>query len=335
MSRKLFGEEQRLERLSVLKDPLIEIKALTDWSFFEKKLQNLFPEKNREQGGRPAYSKLLLFKILLLQEYCGLSDKAVEFHITDRLSFMRFLDLTLDDIVPDSNTVWNFREALKKEKRMEKLFEAFIQTLRRGGVIVNKGSIVDATIVKAPIQRNKRKDNQDIKNGGTPEDWDKKKRSHKDTDADWTAKHGKQYFGYKNHVKIDRKTKLITKTYTTKASVSDSKAVAPLLEKDDIGKTLHMDSGYDYDSVKTLLNILKIKSRIQTRAVRNKPLTEKQKNRNSRLASYRCRIEHVFGVMHTCFGPALIRTIGKERANVKNLLRSIAYNLKRLSFLLG
>jgi transposase, IS5 family len=335
MSRKLFGEEERLDRLTQLKDPLIEIKARTDWKVFEKSLNRLFPEKKQELGGRPSYNKLLLFKILILQEYCGLSDKAVEFHISDRLSFMRFLDLTLDDTVPDSNTVWNFREELKKNNAIEQLFDAFVQSLRRSGIVVNKGSIIDATIVKAPIQRNSRSENDQIKKGDKPEDWSEKKSSHKDTDANWTAKHGKQYFGYKNHIKADMKSKIVTKCYTTQASTSDTKGFVPLLEDDDIGKTMHMDSGYDYQSVKAVLEAGRIKYKIQARPLNNKPLTEEQKNQNHKMASYRCRVEHVFGVMHTIFGPALIRTIGFERAKVKNLLRTLTYNIKRASFLMG
>jgi transposase, IS5 family len=95
MSRTLFGEESRLDRLKTLNDPLVEIKEKTDWIVFKKTLDKVFPVKSNEQGGRPAYSKLLLFKILILQEYYGLSDKGVEYQITDRLSFMRFLDLTV------------------------------------------------------------------------------------------------------------------------------------------------------------------------------------------------------------------------------------------------
>jgi len=191
----------------------------------------------------------LLFKILTLQEYCGLSDKAVEFNIIDCLSFMWFLDLTLDDVVTDSNSVWNFREILKKDKSKELLFEAFVDSLRQRGIVANKGSIVDTAIVKAPIQRNKRVENDDIKQGKPPDHWSDKKKSHSDTDANWTAKHGKPYFGYKNHIKIDRKTKIITRTFTTIASTSDSKAFVPLLKEEDIGKMMHMGSGYDYESV--------------------------------------------------------------------------------------
>lgn len=221
------------------------------------------------------------------------------------------------------------------DNAIEILFEALIASLRKQGVIINKGSIIDATIVKAPIQRNKRSENDDIKNGNIPTAWSNKKKSHKDIDANWTAKHGKQYFGYKNHVKMDKKTKIITKTFTTEASTSDSKGFAPLLEDDDIGKTMHMDSGYVYDAVKAVLLAGGVKPRIQSRGVRNKPLDEAQMKRNHKLSSIRCRVEHAFGSMSTCFGPAIIRTIGIERARVKNVMRTLTYNIKRVSYLMG
>ena len=122
MSRTLFGEERRLDRLNNLSDPLVSIKNRVEWKIFEKELKRIFPEKDNQLGGRPAYSKLLLFKILILQEYFGLSDKSAEYQITDRLSFMRFLDLSIEDQVPDSNTIWNFREALKIDRKVDRLF---------------------------------------------------------------------------------------------------------------------------------------------------------------------------------------------------------------------
>ena len=333
MSRLLFGEETRLERLKDLKDPLIDIKERTDWKVFESELNKIFPEKENPLGGRPAYSKLLLFKILILQEYYGLSDKSVEYQVTDRLSFMRFLDLTIDDRVPDSNTVWNFRESLKKGNSMNRLFSVFIKSLRRKGIVVNKGSIIDATIVKAPIQRNSREENDEIKKANTLEKWSKKKKEHKDVDATWTKKHGKQFYGYKNHVKMDKKSKIITATYTTTASTHDSKAFLPLLEDIDQGQTLHMDSGYASSAIETVLEVIGIKARIIKKGVRGRELTDKEKAYNRRLSKIRCRVEHAFGTIKTMFGQGIIRTIGLQRAIIKNTLRTLTYNIQRSSYL--
>ena len=66
-----------------------------------------------------------------------------------------FLDLSIEDQVPDSNTIWNYREALKNDNNVERLFEVFVGALLKKGLIVNKGSTIDATIMKSPIQRKK------------------------------------------------------------------------------------------------------------------------------------------------------------------------------------
>jgi IS5 family transposase len=73
-------------------------------------------------GGRPPYDYVLMFKILILQRYYNLSDDQVEFQINDRLSFMRFLDLTIADDIPDSRTVWHFREQLTDSGIVEDFF---------------------------------------------------------------------------------------------------------------------------------------------------------------------------------------------------------------------
>ncbi len=202
MKKTLFADHYRLEELSK-KDPLVRIKSLTDWKLFGRELEKMFPAVEYPKGGRPSFSRLLLFKIVLLQEYYGLSDQGIEYQINDRLSFMRFLDLTFDDKVPDQNTIWNFKESLKVDNRSEKLFDIFLKHLRKNDLILNKGCIIDASIVKAPVQRNSKEENDSIKHGETPL-WDEKKKAHKDVDARWTSKHGKNYYGYKNHIKIDQ-----------------------------------------------------------------------------------------------------------------------------------
>ena len=89
---------------------------------------------------------------------------------------------------------------------------------------VRKGQIVDATIVRVPVQRNTRKGNGAIKEGKPPvENWSEAKKRQKDTDARWTKKRGKSYFGYKNHVEVDVKHKLIRKYEAMDASMHDSK----------------------------------------------------------------------------------------------------------------
>ena len=112
-----------------------------------------------------------MFKILILQEYFGLSDEQLEFQITDRFSFMRFLGLGVYSKVPDSNTIWNFREQLSKEDSVKKLFAIFHKELTKQGMIINKGKIVNASIIDAPIQRNSKGENKELKEGKIPAAW--------------------------------------------------------------------------------------------------------------------------------------------------------------------
>ncbi len=127
----------------------------------------------------------------------NLSDEALEFQVRDRLSFMRFLALDLHHPVPDATTIWLFREALVKAGQIDALFDLLKQHLEAKGFIARGGQIIDATIIDVPKSRKTREENEQVKNGETPEAWEKKpaKNRQKDKDARWTKKHGKSYFG--------------------------------------------------------------------------------------------------------------------------------------------
>ncbi len=97
-----------------------------------------------------------MFKVLTLQTLSNLSDERTEFFLRDRLTWIRFLGLGLGDPVPDANTIWTFREALTKAGAIERLFALFDEALREAGYLAMSGQLVDATIVSAPKQRNRR-----------------------------------------------------------------------------------------------------------------------------------------------------------------------------------
>lgn len=109
--------------------------------------------------------------------------------------------------------------------------------MRAKGYIAQEGSIVDASFVEVPRQRNSCEDNKKIKAGELPEGWDdpakKNMVAHKDKDARWTKKNNQSYYGYKDHVKIDSKSKLITNYKVTDASVHDSQTLKDLLDEMD------------------------------------------------------------------------------------------------------
>jgi transposase, IS5 family len=228
-ARGLFDEQIRLEKLSKKQDPLERLNSHIDLEFFRKPLQQFFDkEAARSKGGRPAYDYVLMFKVLMLQRYYDLSDDTIEHAILGRLSFMRFLRLGINDPVPDAKTIWLFRDRLAGAGMVEALFSHLDDQLDKDGIIVHKGKLVDASIVEVPVQRNSRDENKELKEGNIPEGRGENKLRQKDTDAQWATHNGKNYFGYKNHIKADNKTKLITGYKATAANIHDSEVIGEL-----------------------------------------------------------------------------------------------------------
>lgn len=225
-----FDLDQRRQKLVKTRGFLENLNKFVAWDSFRALLDSALQRSFSAKGGRPPHDAVLMFKILVLQALYNLSDEQTEYQILDRLSFMKFLGLELCDDVPDARTIWLFRETLRKAGAVEKLFAQFDAMLDQHGFQASGGQIVDATFVEVPRQRNNRDDNAKIKDGEVPEDWSDKKKSHKDTDARWTKKGGVAFYGYKNHVNVDRKHKLIRKYKVTDASIHDSQELDNVLD---------------------------------------------------------------------------------------------------------
>ena len=318
--------EERLLKLTNVKDPLVRLKSLVNWEQFRPLLAELRKEP-KGKGGRPPFDYLLMFQILILQRYYNLSDDQTEYQILDRMSFMRFLGLKISDKVPDSKTIWLFREELTKRGLIEKLFEIFLQSVEKAGLILHEGSIIDASFVEVPKQRNSREENEKIKAGSPPTDWSENKKEQKDVDARWTKKNNETFYGYKDHVKTDSKSKIITKYGVTSAAVHDSQMLETLLDERDEGKPLNADSAYADQS--EILNRKKVIAVIHEKGYRNKPLTEEQKASNREKSTIRVRVEHVFGFIENSMGGSFIRSIGKTRATGIIGLMNLTYNICR------
>lgn len=333
-SRGLFDEQFRLDKISNQNDPLVKLQKHIDFEIFRKPLKDHFEAgKDYSQGGRPSFDHLMMFKILVLQRYYNLSDDGTEFAILDRLSFMRFLGLTISDTVPDAKTIWNYKNEMAKANLVEKLFSLLDKALTKRGVILNRGKMVDATIVEAPIQRNSREENQQINEGSTPGEWKENpnKLRQKDVDAKWFKKNGRNYFGYKDHIKADKGSKLITAYQVTPANVHDSEMIGKLTSKKDAGQKLYADSAYRSQSIEQDLKKKNIVSSIHEKGYRNKPLTKAQQNRNSIKSKTRARIEHIFGFMTNSMKGMYIRCRNFVRAKAIIGLMNITYNLFRLT----
>jgi transposase, IS5 family len=245
---------------------------------------------------------------------------------------MRFLGLGLEDRVPDAKTVWLYREHLTQAGVIKKLFDEFDGYLKQQGYLAMGGQIIDAAIVAVPKQRNSRDDNARIKEGETPEDWEDKpaKRSQKDTDVRWTKKHGKSHFGYKNHVTVDRRHKLVRRYEMTDAAVHDSQVVDEILDSDNTSSEVWADSAYRSAEIETKLKEKGLKSRIHRKGHRNKRLSEREKRGNKTRSRVRARVEHVFGAQSNDMGGTLVRGIGLARTKARIGLKNLAYNMRRL-----
>lgn len=331
-ARGLFDEQVRLEKLSKKQDPLERLSSHIDFDFFRKPLQQFFDkEADRSKGGRPAYDYVLMFKILILQRYYNLSDDTIEYAILDRLSFMRFLGLGINDPVPDAKTIWLFRDKLTTVGMVEKLFNHLDKQLDKDGIIVHKGKLVDASIVEVPIQRNSRDENKELKEDKIPQDWSENKLRRKDTDAQWVTHNGKNYFGYKNHIKADSKTKLITGYKATTANIHDSEVIDELLDKKEDGsQCVYADSAYRSEAIEQKCARKNIESCIHEKGYRNSPLTKRQQQRNKKKSRIRAWIEHIFGFMTNSMNKMYLQYRNFERNQSAIGLMNLTYNLFRL-----
>jgi IS5 family transposase len=325
-----FDEAEKLETLKRLGDPLVALTRYIDFEQFRELLvKGLSFEEN--QVGRPAYDVVFMFKGMILQRLYNISDEQLEYQINDRQSFQRFLGLHLGSKVPDYSSIWRFRERLTKAGLVKKLFDLYEQKMEKQGVITKIGTLVDASFVEVPRQRNSREENEIIKKGGVPEEWKDKpdKLRQKDVDARWTKKNGQSYYGYKDHDVVDADSKLIRDYEVTPAEVHDSQPLEELIDERNKGENLFADSAYKSKECDERLAEQGINNYIHEKGAREHPLNQLQKECNRIKSQVRCRIEHVFGHIENSMGGAGFEYIGIERIKTAIGLRNLTYNFVR------
>jgi IS5 family transposase len=330
-----FDLANRYAGLDAKNDPLVKIDAVVPWEDFRPLLETAWrklPRDRKSSAGRKPLDAVIMFKAIVLCSLYNLSDDQVEYQIRDRLSFMRFLGLGIEGKVPDAKTVWLYRDHLAKGGFIEVLFKDFDGHLKAQGYLAMGGQTIDASIVSVPIQHNSRDENTTIKSGETPEGWanEPAKRCQKDTDARWTQKHGKSHYGYKNHINVDRRHKLVRCYKVTNASVHDSQVVEDILDADNTASSVWADSAYRSAEIETMLEAKGLKSRIHRKGRRNKPLTKREQHGNNIRSKVRVRVEHIFGAQSNDMGGTLVRSIGLVRAKAKIGLKNLTYNMRRL-----
>lgn len=293
-------------------------QELVPWDQLVRTLAPLFPEHDAK-GGRPFWPALVMIKCVLLQKWFGLSDPQLEEQLRDRISFRRFVGLSFDDATPDETTMVNFRKRLREHGMASALFENVLESLRSKGLVLQEGSIVDATIVDAPMGQ-KRKDEEGFE------------RHTKDPCATYTRNHGTLRHGYKAHIATDTRGMITDWTFDT-AKVHDSNHIDQLTR--DERTAVYADSAYSDQERRARLAGDGVTDRIVHKRVRGqKELTAEQKKHNTSCSKVRAFVEHPRAWM-VKMGYTFARYRGLVRNALDFGLMAIAYNLKRSLHLQG
>jgi IS5 family transposase len=327
MQYSFFNEEERMEKLTKMGDPLEQLNRIVNWGIFAPILEKAIPREKSDKGGRPPFSSLLMFKVLIIKRLYNLSHAQTEYQTNDRMSFMRFLGLDFGDRIPDENTIWLYEDKLAKSDAGKELFDQFFSAIAEKGYVTRTGSIVDASFVEAPKRKNTKEQREKLKKGEVPEEWDDpehpQKLKQRDTDATWAKKGNESHFGYKDNVKVDLDSKLITDYAVTTASTNDVKAAEGIFDEND--NVAYGDSAYP-----SLELPEGVENQFSEKAQRGHPLTEEQRENNHQKAKRRCRVEHVFAGMVQMVGGTSIRCKNMSRAVFNISMLNLLYNMRRV-----
>jgi transposase, IS5 family len=287
---------------------LDRLDGLVKWYRFEKLVSHL-----RDEGGpgRPGYPVLVLIKALLLQALYGLSERELEDALNDRLSFRRFVGLSLEESVPDHTVLNRFRNRLVGEELIEKMFAELDRQLDDAGVILKRGTMLDATVIEAV--------------SAPPGD----RRSSRDPDAGFTKRQGKSgsTFGYKAHVGVDEGSGIIRAVIATPANVNDTTPADRLIRGDE--KVVWGDAAYHTHKREKALKARGVKPRLMRRANKHHALPPRMKRYNRLIARRRAAVETTFATWKQRMGFDTIRYVGLTKAIAQVKMAAIAFNLRR------
>jgi transposase, IS5 family len=271
---------------------LAEMDQVMPWARLYALIEPRYP-KGSLAGGRPPLPLERMFRIYCLQQWYNLSDPGAEEALYDSITMRRFAGVCTDaDVIPDETSILNFRRLLEKYKLTEQLFSAINAHLSERGLMVGKGTIVDATIIDAPSS---------TKNA-------KKKR---DPQMHQTRKGKQWYFGMKVHTGTDTDSGLVHTIRATAANVADVNVLGELLHGAE--ESLHGDSAYHAKELKAMAEAAGIEFNVNQRGSKHRPLTKKQRARNRRLSRVRATVEHPFLVVKRLWGHAKVRYRGIKK----------------------
>jgi IS5 family transposase len=288
---------------------LDRLNELVKWYRFEKLAGHL---RDETSPGRPGYPVLVLLKAVLLQALYGLSERELEDALNDRLSFRRFVGLGLEESVPDHSVLNRFRNRLVSGGLLEKLFAELDRQLERAGVILKRGTMLDATLIEAV--------------SAPPTEG----RPSKDPDARFAKRSGKpgSTYGYKAHVGVDQGSGIVRAVITTPANVNDTTPADELIRGDE--RTVWGDAAYHTHARQAALKARGVKPRLMRRPNKHHPkLPPRLKRYNRLIARRRAAVETTFATWKRRMGLTHIRYVGLAKAAGQVLLVAMAFNLRR------
>ena len=315
----LLSGRRKISRLS---KHLSKLDQIIDWQPLVRAI-SVIDKTDPNTGGRPRTNPLWMIKATFLQSLFSLSEPQLEDQLIDRLSFQRFVGINLDQEIPDFTTFWRFKEALIAHSLDERIFELVNGQLEAKGLMVKKGTMVDASIIPSsgrPLSEKKR------------EALARKPSPQIDSDARATQKGGRYYFGYKGHIGVDVESKLIRKATFTPAHRHDSTQTEQLISYDE--QALFGDKAYADGHHKYSARYYGWYYGVLDKAKRGQPLSNSQKKRNRKLSRVRAAVEHPFAWMKTKANLVAMRAKTRVRNRLRFVFACIGWNLSRAGFLL-
>jgi len=260
-----------------------------------------------------------MLKAIYLQSLYDLSDPGLEEALLDRLSFRRFCGFGLDEGTPDETTILRFRHVMAKSGALEACLVEINRQLSSKGLMLKKGTLMDASIVTATHNPPSRAQGMGSAHPKEP-------------GADWVNKNGKSYFGYKLHIGVDEGSLLIRRAVFTPARVQDSEVADRLISGDEAA--VYADRGYESKARRKRLKQSGINDRIMHRRHKHLPqLPHWQARRNDLISRRRAPVEAVFSAMKRLYGKARTRCHSLSVNAADFFAFAAIYNLRRATLL--
>ena len=279
-----------------------------DWDRLAEPVRAL-PEYTNAGPGRRPWSASLMLRAAMLAKWFNLSDPQLEECLRDRLSFRRFVGLSLADATPDETTFVRFRARLREHGLHETIFDGVVAQLDERGLLVREGTAVDATIIEQS-------------RGATPGDG-----GTRDPEASFTRKNGRTSFGYKGHIGCDR-SGIVTSWAFSTAREHDGKRFEALTAHE--ARAVFADALYDSAERRACLRQRGvIDGIIHQRRRGQAALPEWKAWRNALFAPIRAVVEHPFASIKHRMGMRRVRYRGLERNALDFALALTAANIRR------